>query len=136
MLENLEGELLEYENIGEFLADIRKEFGGRDEESVKVVELRRLEQERKTMEEFVQEFRRAARGSRYKGRPLVEEFKREINATIHQRLMESEWQLGSVEQWYDKPIALNRNWRESKREAEQLRERWEQGALTSRQQMP
>jgi len=88
------------------------------------------------MEEFVQEFRRAARGSRYKGRPLVEEFKREINATIHQRLMESEWQLGSVEQWYDKPIALNRNWRESKREVEQLRERWEQGALTSRQQMP
>jgi len=39
MLENLEGELLEYENIGEFLADIRKEFGGGDEESVKVVEL-------------------------------------------------------------------------------------------------
>ena len=125
MLENLEGELLEYENIGEFLADIRKEFGGGDEKSVKVVELRRLEQERKTMEEFVQEFRRVARGSRYKGRPLVEEFKREINATIHQRLMESEWQLGSVEQWYDKPIALNRIWRESKREEEQLRERWE-----------
>ena len=125
MLENLEGELLEYENIGEFLADIRKEFGGGDEKSVKVVELRRLEQERKTMEEFVQEFRRVARESRYKGRPLVEEFKREINATIHQRLMESEWQLGSVEQWYDKPIALNRIWRESKREEEQLRERWE-----------
>ena len=125
MLENLEGELLEYENIREFLADIRKEFGGGDEKSVKVVELRRLEQERKTMEEFVQEFRRVARGSRYKGRPLVEEFKREINATIHQRLMESEWQLGSVEQWYDKPIALNRIWRESKREEEQLRERWE-----------
>ena len=125
MLENFERELLEYENIGEFLADIRKEFGGGDEESVKVVELRRLEQERKTMEEFVQEFRRVARGSRYKGRPLVEEFKREINATIHQRLMELEWQLGSVEQWYDKPIALNRIWRESKREEEQLRERRE-----------
>jgi len=42
------------------------------------------------MEEFVQEFRRAARGSGYEGRPLVKEFKREINTTIHQRLMESE----------------------------------------------
>ena len=50
------------------------------------------------MEEFVQEFRRAARESRYEGRLLMEEFKRGINTTIHWRLMESEWQLGSVEQ--------------------------------------
>jgi len=53
MLENLERGLLEYENVGEFLADIRKEFGGGDEELVKVAELRRLEQREKTMEEFV-----------------------------------------------------------------------------------
>ena len=43
MLEDLEEELLEYENIGEFLVDIRKEFGGGDKESVKVAKLRRLE---------------------------------------------------------------------------------------------
>ena len=67
---------MEYETVEEFLAGIRKEFGGGDEESVKVVELRRLEQEGKTMEKFVQEFRRAARGSGYEGRLLVEEFKR------------------------------------------------------------
>jgi len=67
---------LEYETVEEFLAGIRKEIGGGDEESVKVVELRRLEQEGKTMEKFVQEFRRAARGSGYEGRLLVEEFKR------------------------------------------------------------
>ncbi len=71
--------------------DIRKEFGRGDEESVKVAEPRRIEQEEKTIEEFVQEFRRAARGSRYEERPLVEEFKREINAIIHWRLIESEW---------------------------------------------
>ena len=41
------------------------------------------------MKEFVQGFRRAARGSRYEGRPLVEEFKRGINATIYQRLIVS-----------------------------------------------
>ena len=82
MLEDLERELLEYENIGEFLANIRKEFGERDEESVKVARLRRLKQGRKTMKEFMQEFRRAARESRYEKRPLVEEFKRGINTMI------------------------------------------------------
>ena len=90
MLKDLKEGLLEYENIGEFLADIRKKFGRGDEESVKVVELRRLEQGEKTMEEFVQEFRRVARGSGYKGRLLVEEFKRGINTIICQRLIELE----------------------------------------------
>ena len=39
--------------VEEFLAEIRKVFGGGDKESVKVAELRRLEQGGKTMEEFV-----------------------------------------------------------------------------------
>ena len=65
---------------------------------MKVAELKRLEQKRKMMEKFVQEFKKAARESRYKGRSLVEEFKRGINATICQRLIESEWQLSSIEQ--------------------------------------
>jgi len=50
------GGLLEYETVGEFLADIKKKFGGGDEESVKVAEFKRLEQGGKTIEEFVQEF--------------------------------------------------------------------------------
>ena len=81
-LENLEKGVLEYENVGEFLADIRKEFREGGKESVKVTELKKLEQGRKTIEKFVQEFRRAARESKYKGRLLVEEFKRDINTTI------------------------------------------------------
>ena len=52
-MEDLEGGLLEYETVGEFLADIRKEFRERDKELVKVAELKRLEQRGKTMEEFV-----------------------------------------------------------------------------------
>ena len=75
------GGLLEYETAGEFSTDIKKEFGGEDEEIVKVIELKKIEQGEK-MEEFVQEFRRTARGSRYEGRPLVEEFKRGINGAI------------------------------------------------------
>ena len=64
------------------MADIQKEFGGGDKKSVKIVELKRLEQGSKIIEEFAQEFRRAVRESGYKGRLLVEEFKRGINATI------------------------------------------------------
>ena len=49
------GGLLEYETVGGFLADIRKEFR-EDKEVTKVTELKRLEQGGKTMEEFMQEF--------------------------------------------------------------------------------
>jgi len=38
-LEDLEGRLLEYETAGEFLANIKKEFGRGDKEMIKVAEL-------------------------------------------------------------------------------------------------
>ena len=79
------------------------------------------------MEKFIQEFKRAVRGSGYKGRPLVEEFKREMNRAIRRKLMEAENQPGSIEQWYKRVTALNRNWRESRREEERLREKKEIG---------
>ena len=50
------------------------------------------------MEEFVQEFKRAARSSGYEGRPLVEEFKRGINGSIRRKLIEAENQPSSTEQ--------------------------------------
>ena len=77
------GKLLEYKTVGEFLADIKKKFRGGDEESVKVAELKTLKQESKTIEEFVQEFKRAVRESGYERRLLMEEFKRGMNRTIH-----------------------------------------------------
>jgi len=89
VLEELEAGKLEFETVGEFLAEIKKEFGGREEESVKAAELRKLEQEGRMMEEFVQEFKRAVRGSGYKGRPLVEEFKQGMNGAIWRKLMKA-----------------------------------------------
>ena len=59
---------------------------------VRVIELKKTEQGGKTIEEFVQEFIRVARGSRYKEKLLVEKFKREINRIIYQKLIELEWQ--------------------------------------------
>ena len=53
ILEDLEEELLKYKTVGEFLADIRKEFREEDKESMKVAELKKVEQEGKMMEEFV-----------------------------------------------------------------------------------
>ena len=121
MLEDLEGRLLEYKTVREFLADIKKEFRGGNEELVKVAELQRLEQGNKTMEEFVQEFRRAARGSRYKRRPLIEEFKRGMNGAIRRKLIEAEHQPGTMEQWYERATALDWNWRKRRREEERLK---------------
>ena len=75
------------------------------------------------MEDFVQEFKRAARGSGYEERPLVEEFKREMNGGIRRKLMEAENPPASIEQWYRRATALDRNWRESRREEERLRKK-------------
>jgi len=120
VMEELETEEIEFESAGEFLAEIRREFGGGDEESVKVAELKKTEQGGRTMEEFVQDFKRVARGSGYEGHPLIEEFKRGMNRSIRRKLMEVENQPCSIEQWFKRAIALDRNWRESRREEERL----------------
>ena len=75
VMEELESGEMEYETIEEFFTNLRKEFSGGEEELVKVVELRRMEQGGKSMEEYVQEFKRAARGNGYERRLLIEEFK-------------------------------------------------------------
>jgi len=97
VMEELESEEVEYESAEEFLTSLKKEFGGGEEELMKVAELRKLEQRGRTMEEFMQEFKRAARGSRYERRPLVEEFKKGMNGGIRRKLMESENLLASIE---------------------------------------
>ena len=134
MMEELESGEGEYKSAEEFLTSLKKEFSGGEEESVKVAELRRMEQRGKTIEEFVQEFKRVARGSGYEKRPLVEEFKREINRGIRRKLMEAENLLASIEQWYRRAMALDRNWRESRREEERLKGKKEQGEGAPKQE--
>ena len=86
------------------------------------------------MEEFVQEFKRAARESGYEGRPLIEEYKRGMSREIRRKLMEVENSLASIEQWYKRATALDRNWRESRREEERLRGRKETGGIALKQE--
>ena len=125
VMEELEAGEVEYKLVEEFFTILRKEFGGGEEESVKAAELRKLEQGGRMMEEFIQEFKRAARGSGYEGRPLIEEFKRGMNGGIQRKLMEAENPPTSIKQWYRRATALDRNWRESRREEERMREKKE-----------
>jgi len=122
-MEELEAGEIEHKTVEEFLISLKKEFGGGEEKSVKAAELRKLEQGGRTMEKFVQEFKRAARGSGYEGRLLVEEFKQGMNGGIRRKLMKVENPPASIKQWYRRATALDRNWRESRREEERLRKK-------------
>jgi len=121
VMEELEAEEMEYETAEKLLIVLKREFGGEEEEAVKVAELRKVEQGGKMIKEYVQEFKRIARGSGYKRRPLVEEFKKGMNRGIRRKLMKAENPPTSIEQWYRRAMALDRNWRESKREEERLK---------------
>jgi len=44
---------------------------------------------------------------------------------IKRKLMEAENQPGSIEQWYKRTMALDKNWKESRREKKRLREKKE-----------
>jgi len=134
VMEELESGEVEYETAEEFLISLKKEFGGGEEKLTKVAELRKLKQGGKTIEKFVQEFKRTARRSRYEGRPLMEKFKRGINGGIRRKLMEVENPLASIEQWYKRATALDRNWRESRREEERLQGKKEVGGGGQKQE--
>ena len=56
MLEDLELGEIEFELVGKILLELKEDVGRGDEESVKVAELRRIEQEGRTKGEFLQKF--------------------------------------------------------------------------------
>ena len=88
MLEDYEIREVEFGSAREFLLELGKEFGEGNEKSVRVAELKRVEQEGRTIEEFVQEFRKIAKGSGYERRVLVKKFKKGMNGVIRRKLME------------------------------------------------
>jgi len=89
VLEDLEVWKVEYKLVGEFLLEIKKEL-------VKVAELKRIEQGGRMIEEFVQDFKRVARGSSYERCLLIKEFKKGMNRVIRRKLMEAEIQSSSI----------------------------------------
>jgi len=77
VLEEIKKGTSEVETMEELFEKMREEFGEFDEESRKVDKLRLLVQGSRTCNKYVQEFKRAARGSGYKERALIEEFNKE-----------------------------------------------------------
>ena len=54
-------EEIQFTSVENFLLELKRELGREDNESTKVAELKNIEQEEKTMEKSVQEFRSTAR---------------------------------------------------------------------------
>ena len=82
---------MSYVTVRKFSLDLKEIFSGGDVKIIKVVKLKKVKQEGKIIEELGQKFRRVTRGSGYKERPLVEEFKRGMNGVIRQKLIELEY---------------------------------------------
>jgi len=89
-LDKLAKEESEIESAEQLFTKIRNDFGETSEEERKIEQLRTIEQGGKTCDEYVQEFKKVAKGSSYKRRPLIEEFKRGLNGTIRRKLAEVE----------------------------------------------
>ena len=50
---------------------MKKKFDREEDKTMKVAKLKKVEQENRTIKEFVEEFKRVAKKSRYKERPLA-----------------------------------------------------------------
>ena len=68
-----------------------------------------IEQGEKTCDKYVQEFKKVTRRSSYKGRSLIEEFKRGLNRAIRRKLVEAEELLTTIEEWQERVVRLDRN---------------------------
>jgi len=63
-----------------------------------------LVQGTKTCNKYVQELKRMARGSGYKQRALVEEFKWGLNGMIRRRLVEEELPPSMITEWQEQAV--------------------------------
>ena len=101
----------EVESAEQLFTKIRNNFGETSEEERKIEQLRTIEQGGRTCNKYMQEFKKVARESGYEGRPLIEEFKRELNGSIRRNLAEAEEPLTTIGEWQKRAERLNRNQR-------------------------
>ena len=106
----------EVETAEQLFTKIRDDFGETSEEERKIEQLRMIEQGGRTCDEYVQEFKKVARGSGYEGRPLIEEFKRGLNGAIRRKLAEAEEPPTTIGEWQERAVRLDRNQRQSRAE--------------------
>jgi len=104
----------EVESTKQLFTKIRDDFRETSEEERKIEQLRTIKQGGRTCNEYVQEFKKVARGSGYKGRPLIEEFKRGLNGSIRRKLAETEEPPTTIGEWQERVVRLDRNQRQSR----------------------
>jgi len=106
----------EVESAEQLFAKIRDDFGETSEEERKIEQLRTIEQGGRTCDEYMQEFKKVARGSGYERRPFIEEFKRGLNGAIRRKLAEAEEPPTTIGEWQERAVRLDRNQRQSRTE--------------------
>jgi len=90
LLDELAKEESEMESVEQLFTKIRNDFGETLEEERKIEQLRTIEQGGRTCDKYMQEFKKITWESSYEGRPLIKEFKQELNGTIRRKLAEAE----------------------------------------------
>ena len=119
-MDELAKEESEIEIVKALFKKIRDEFGETLEEERKIKQLRMIEQRGRTCDEYVQEFKKVARRSSYKERPLIEEFKRGLNGVIRRKLTKAEEPPTTIGEWQERAVRLDRNQRQSRAEKRML----------------
>ena len=109
MLDELAKRESEVELAEQLFTKMRNNFGEILEEERKIEQLRIIKQGGKTCNKYVQEFKKVARGSSYKGRPLIKEFKRGLNGSIRRKLVEAEEPPTTIKEWQERAVRLDRN---------------------------
>ena len=105
---------LEVESVEQLFTKIRNDFRETSEEERKIEQLWTIEQGSRMCDEYVQEFKKVARGSGYEEQPLIEEFKRGLSGVIRRKLAEAKEPLTTIGEWQERAVRLDRNQRQSR----------------------
>jgi len=99
LLDKLAKEESEVEITEELFTKIKNKFGEIIEEERKIEQLRTIEQEERSCNEYVQEFKNVTRGNSYERRPLIKKFKKGLNRAIQRKLTEVENLPTTIGEW-------------------------------------
>ena len=120
MLDELAKGKSEVESVEQLFTKIRNNFGETLKEERKIEQLRTIKQGGRTCNEYIQEFKKVARGSGYEKRPLIKEFKRGLNRSIRRKLAEAKELPTTIGEWQERVVRLDRNQRQSRIEERML----------------
>jgi len=116
LLDKLAKKELEVKTAEQLFSKIRNDFGEISEEERKIEQLRTIEQGGRTCDKYIQEFKKVARRSGYKGQLPIEEFKRGLNRAIRRKLAEVEEPPSTIGEWQERAVRLDRNQKQSRAE--------------------